>query len=61
MPIIGFVVGSILAVNLVGTYLANDYLTLFISFLAGGALGFGIGEKISKALKGKDIYGRDID
>lgn len=51
MPLIGFVAGSLLAINFIGTYIANDYLSLFISFLVGGTLGFRLGEMITKAMK----------
>lgn len=59
MPIILFVVGGWLGIDICARFISRDELLLFIAFLIGGYLGFETGRTISRLFAGKDIYGRD--
>ena len=59
MPIILFVAGGWLGIDICARFLSTDPLFGFIAFLVGGYLGFETGRSISRFFAGKDIYGRD--
>jgi hypothetical protein len=59
MPIILFVAGGWLGLDICARFFTQNALFGFIAFLVGGYLGFELGLTISRTLAGKDLYGRD--